>query len=205
MGNQLNKLDKNDYLSDAIKAEDKFIRHALTKYDKRDIREHIVDNFIEKGYTEDILTDDFLNYEIYCCIRYSKIQNSPHMNELYLPDYRDKINDIIKNTNIYEVWNCRDDDDEGEQYIKNKLLYIGDFISSKNFVKNWLSKNKKKRYEYALYYDGIYFMKNKKRVFHIFDNDIDNSNSDYEEHISDEAYDLILYNKEWFEKWRTDT
>ena len=33
----------------------------------------------------------------------------------------------------YEVYNIRDDD-EGEMWNK-KLLYIGDFISSKNFVK----------------------------------------------------------------------
>jgi hypothetical protein len=46
----------------------------------------IIIYFIEKGYEKHIITDTFLNYEMYNCIRYSKMTISPYMNELYLPN-----------------------------------------------------------------------------------------------------------------------
>ena len=38
---------------------------------------------------------------MYNCIRYSEMPVSPYMNELYLPQYRIKIIDIIKNVKYH--------------------------------------------------------------------------------------------------------
>lgn len=64
--------------------------------DKTRIKRFIYENFIEKGYDKHILTDAFLNSEMYNCIKYSLTPNLPYMNELYLAPYRVKIYDIIK-------------------------------------------------------------------------------------------------------------
>jgi len=56
----------------------------------------------------------------------------------------------------YEVYNIRDDD-EGEMWNK-KLLYIGDFISSKNFVKkkyHMFNDNYESHLTYEKHYDMI--------------------------------------------------
>jgi hypothetical protein len=87
-------IDYYEYLLDTIKEEEHIIKQ-LNKQDKIYIKKFIYDNFIEKGYEKNILTDKFLNYEMYNCIRYSKLDVSPHMNELYLPQYSVKIKDII--------------------------------------------------------------------------------------------------------------
>jgi hypothetical protein len=83
-----------EYLLETIKEEEPIIKN-LTTQDKKYIKQFIYDNFIEKGYDKNILTDNFLNYEMYNCIRYSQMPVSPCMNELYLPQYRVKIKDII--------------------------------------------------------------------------------------------------------------
>jgi hypothetical protein len=96
---------------------------------------------------------------------------------------------------IYEVYNIRDDDDEGEMWNK-KLLYIGDFTSSKNFVKKWLYENKQNNYKYGIYYDSIYFTKNKKNIYHMFNNNYE-SYLTYEKH-----YDMILDDEKIFTEWK---
>lgn len=70
----------------------------LTEEDKQKIKEYITKNFIEKkDYTKDKLTNDFLIREMNICIRHNNIRQSHHMSTLYLDEYRNKINDIIKN------------------------------------------------------------------------------------------------------------
>ena len=100
--NMTNKMDEAEntkyyeYLLETMKEEENIIKQ-LVKQDKKYIKNFIYLNFIEKGYDKNTLTDEFLNYEMYNCIRYSKIYMSPYMNELYLPQYRSKIKDIIRN------------------------------------------------------------------------------------------------------------
>ena len=83
-----------EYLLETMKEEENIIKQ-LVKQDKKYIKNFIYLNFIEKGYDKNTLTDEFLNYEMYNCIRYSEMPVSPYMNELYLPKYRIKIKDII--------------------------------------------------------------------------------------------------------------
>jgi hypothetical protein len=99
MNNILNESENIKYYQDllnSLKEEEDIIRNLMNQ-DKIYIKNFIYYNFIEKGYEKNILTDSFLNYEMYNCIRYSKMSISPYMNELYLPEYRIKIKDIIKN------------------------------------------------------------------------------------------------------------
>jgi hypothetical protein len=101
----------------------------------------------------------------------------------------------IQNNIIFEVWNIRDDDDVGEP-LKKILLYTGDFMDSKNFVKNWLYKNKQNKYKYGIYYDSIYFTNNNKIIYHLF-------NDDYEQYINSENhYEIILDDENIFKKWK---
>jgi hypothetical protein len=106
LNNMLNKVEniENDqYLLQIIKKEEDIIK-KLIKQDKIYIKRFIYENFIKKGYNNDILTDNFLNFEMYYCIRnynrYHFIPNLPYINglylPLYLPEYRVKIYDIIK-------------------------------------------------------------------------------------------------------------
>jgi hypothetical protein len=97
-----NKMDESEntkyyeYLLESMRETENIIKQ-LTKQDKIYIKNFIYHNFIEKGYDKNLLTDKFLNYEIYNCIKYSEMTVSPYMNELYLPQYSVKIKDIIKN------------------------------------------------------------------------------------------------------------
>jgi len=86
MTNQFNETENLKYyekLLDSIK-EDEYIIKQLAKQDKIYIKRFIYDNFIGKGYDKNILSDEFLNYEMYNCIRHSKMPVSPCVNELYL-------------------------------------------------------------------------------------------------------------------------
>ena len=94
--NETENINYCEYLLKTMK-EDEYIIKQLTKQDKKYIKQFIYNNFIEKGYKKHILTDEFLNYEMYNCIRNSKMPISPYMNELYLSQYRVKIKDIIIN------------------------------------------------------------------------------------------------------------
>jgi len=94
--NEAENIGYYEYLLETIKEEENIIKQ-LMKQDKIYIKEFIYYNFIEKGYDKNILTEEFLNYEMYNCIRYSKMPVSPYMNELYLPQFSVKIKNIIKN------------------------------------------------------------------------------------------------------------
>jgi hypothetical protein len=94
--NATKNIDYYEYLLQTIKEQEDIIKN-LTNQDKIYIKRFIYDNFIEKGYEKNYLTDKYLDYEMYNCIKYSKTQFSPYMNELYLPHFRIKIKDIINN------------------------------------------------------------------------------------------------------------
>ena len=94
--NEVENTDYYEYLLETIRKEEIIIK-KLTKQDKKYIKNFIYNNFIEKSYDKNMLTDKFLNYEMYNCIKYSEMTISPYMNELYLPQYSVKIKDIIKN------------------------------------------------------------------------------------------------------------
>ena len=98
--NEDENIDYYQYLLETMKEEENMIKQ-LMREDKIYIKRFIYENFIEKGYDKHILTDKFLNYEMYNCIRYSEMPVSPYMNELYLPQYRIKIIDIIKNVKYH--------------------------------------------------------------------------------------------------------
>jgi hypothetical protein len=94
--NAAENIDYYEFLLQTLKEEEDIIKN-LTNQDKVYIKRFIYDNFIEKGYEKNCLTEKYLNYEMYNCIKYSKTEFSPYMNELYLPHFRVKIKDIIKN------------------------------------------------------------------------------------------------------------
>ena len=114
---------------------------------------------------------------------------------MYGEDTYDYENDKIID-DIYEVYNIKDDDEGEGEMLNKKLLYIGDFTSSKNFVKKWLYENKQNNYKYGIYYDSIYFTKNKKNIYHMF-------NDNYESHLTYEKhYDMILDDEKIFTEWK---
>ena len=211
-----NNNEEDKYLFNAINSEETFI-NQLTNEDKDEIKNYIIKNFIKtKNYTEDNLTDDFINSEMYICVRQSNMKYSPHMDELYLSKYRNKINNIIANTNTYEVWRCWNIDynnNEEDKYLKNDLLYTGNLLNSKHFVKNFLSENIKNEFKLTPYYDSIYFVKNNKileDLYFTYQNKYYDSiyfvkNNKILEDLyftyQNNDYNNICYNQEWFDNW----
>lgn len=103
--------------------------------------------------------------------------------------------DENKIIDLYEVWNIRDDHDLDESCLEKELLFKGDFISSKDFVKKWLYENERNKYKYGIYSDAIYFIKNKELVYHEF-------GGLCEDYITFQNYNLILYDKNIFGEWK---